>query len=288
MSANTVAKIIVNQIFYKYNFFKNLASDLGSNFMSKLSLAICEMFNMRKISSSSYAPSTQGSIERFNSFVHASLRRLLKTRSDWPSHLPAVQFAYNSTISKGHQFCPSFIYFCHESSSLLDLNLDVALENVNFNARFNLQEFINQAHYARELVKENILTSQASMKEYFDRTAKNIKYELNDLVLLHNTRSTHAQPKKLSQNFLGPFFIHEVLPNNAYRLVHFESGKTLKFPVNGRRLKLAHLPSESRIRSALPNRINNDIAQRIRERARGDDEYTPPGGGTVKHLSGNK
>ena len=52
MDANTVADIIVNQIFYEYNFFKNLASDLGSNFMSKLTLAICEMFGMRKVSSS--------------------------------------------------------------------------------------------------------------------------------------------------------------------------------------------------------------------------------------------
>ena len=72
-------------------------------------------------------------------------------------------------------------------SSFIDLwcsdILCIAVEKVNFNARFSLQEFINQAHYAREIVRKNILESQAEMKRYFDKSAKNIKYELNDLVL---------------------------------------------------------------------------------------------------------
>ena len=162
------------------------------------------------------------------------------------------------------------------------------MEKVNFNARFSLQEFINQAHYARELVRKNILESQAEMKRYFDKTAKNIKYELNDLVLLHNTRTTHGSPKKLSQSYLGPFFIHRVLPNNAYRLVHYQTGQELRFPVNGRRLKLAHLPSESRVRSNIPNRIDPSVAQNVMDRRQNNEHYVPPGGEEIEFHDEDK
>ena len=207
MEATTVARIIVNKIFYKYNFFKHLASDLGSNFMSKLVKAICDIFGMKKVSSSSYAPMSQGSIENHNKFIHASLRKLLNTKKNWNDYLAPIQYTYNSTISKGHDFSPSFLYFCHEPSSMFDLNLDIPLDTVNFNSRYNLQEFINQALYARQIAKSNIVESQAEMKQYFDKKAKNIKYEVNDIVLLHNTRNTYDLPRKLSQNFLGPFYI---------------------------------------------------------------------------------
>ena len=235
------------------------------------------MFGMKKVSSSAYSPSTQGSIERYNKFMHASLRKLLNTKKNWNDYLAPIQFTYNSTISKGHDFSPSFLYFCHEPSSMFDLNLDIKLDQVNFNSRYNLQEFINQALYARQIAKDNIIENQATMKQYFDKKTKNIKYKINDIVLLHNTRNTYDLPRKLSQNFLGPFYIHEVLPNNAYRLRHFATGKQVKFPVNSRRLKLAHLPSESRIRSLIPNRIDEQVAQAIRENQLDNQPYIPPG-----------
>ena len=64
--------------------------------------------------------------------------------------------------------------------------------------------------------------------------------------------------RKLEKNYSGLWYIYQILPHNAFRLINVDTGKILKYAVNAQRLKHAYLPKNSRIRSHIPNRMNPD------------------------------
>ena len=65
--AETVAKLLVEQIVCRHGIPEELLSDRGANFLSTLVQDICKILGVRKINTSGYHPQTDGLVERFNS-----------------------------------------------------------------------------------------------------------------------------------------------------------------------------------------------------------------------------
>ena len=84
----------------------------------------------------------------------------------------------------------------------------------------------------REEASANIKQSQRRQKKYHDAKIPDSSFNINDKVLLHNTRQTTRKGGKLEPKWSGPYNISAVLPKGAYRL---EGRKCI---VNGNRLKL--------------------------------------------------
>ena len=67
----------------------------------------------------------------------------------------------------------------------------------------------------------------------------NNKLKIGDKVLLHRTDLQNNLSAKLMEKWIGPFYIHNVLPNNVYKLRNMD-GKIIKGVIHGNRLKLFH------------------------------------------------
>ena len=97
--ASTVAKILVDRVICLHGCPLQILTDQGTNFESDLFQSICRLLAVDKIRTSPYKPSTNGNIERFHSTLHAMMAKLISSNQrDWDERLPAIAFAYRTSI----------------------------------------------------------------------------------------------------------------------------------------------------------------------------------------------
>jgi hypothetical protein len=89
----------------------------------------------------------------------------------------------------------------------------------------------------RMFALDNIIKRQQTVKKYFNKSVKNVKFKVNQKVLLwdstHADRGRHSKFQKL---WLGPFKITFVLGTNAYILKYLQE-RLLSYNTNGSHLK---------------------------------------------------
>lgn len=62
---------------------------------------------------SAYHPQSNGLTERFNQTLQTTLMKVVNdTQSDWDDHLPAVLFAYRTSIQKTTKLTPFEMMYC--------------------------------------------------------------------------------------------------------------------------------------------------------------------------------
>ena len=61
-----IAKLLVEEIISRHGVPRQLLSDRGPAFLSKLLLAVCDCMGIRKVNTSAYHPQSDGLVERFN------------------------------------------------------------------------------------------------------------------------------------------------------------------------------------------------------------------------------
>ena len=98
MKAESIAKVLVNEIITRHSAPKELLSDQGQNFLSKIVKAVCDYFKINKINTTPFNPKCDGLVEGF----HKCLCRMLASycnanQSNWDLYLPLVLFAYRTS-----------------------------------------------------------------------------------------------------------------------------------------------------------------------------------------------
>ena len=120
--ATTVAKVLVDDIFYEFAAPRRIHSDQGRNFESKLISEICKRFEAKKSRTSPYHPEGNGQCERFNRTLFGLLRQLSEEkRRKWHLYLKSLIAIYNMTPHSQSGFSPYFLLFGREPRLPLDL-----------------------------------------------------------------------------------------------------------------------------------------------------------------------
>ena len=96
-SAESCAKVLVNEVISRYGCPIEIHTDQGRNFQSKVFKTICNMLTIRKTRSSPKNPKCNGQIERFHSTLTAMIRAYIKDQTDWDLNLGCLAGAYRST-----------------------------------------------------------------------------------------------------------------------------------------------------------------------------------------------
>ena len=93
--AETVAKLLVEEVVYWYGAPEQLLSDWGSNLMSDVMANICHLLDIKKVNTSGYHPQTDGLVERFHQTLITMLSVYVqKHGQDWDRYLPCMLYAY--------------------------------------------------------------------------------------------------------------------------------------------------------------------------------------------------
>ncbi len=191
---------------------KQLISDRDRKFLSEFWKAIFSKLGVKLLYSTAYHPQTDGSSERTNQTVEIALRFWMSTLenvAEWPRTIPAIQSAYNNSISAPLGRSPN----------------EVA-------SGFSLNQPLDLGAYERELLPKDVARLEASdamafaqmnSKYYYDRKHHPQFFRRGDFALLRLHRgydipATALTGRKYGLQFVGPFRILERIGRLAYLL----------------------------------------------------------------------
>ena len=98
--AATVAEKLVSEFICRFGVPRELHSDQGTNFESKVFAEICKLLDIEKTCTTPLRPQSDGQVGRFNRTLVEMLRGKIKEdQKDWDLQLPACMMAYRSACS---------------------------------------------------------------------------------------------------------------------------------------------------------------------------------------------
>lgn len=123
-TANTIAKLLINEIIARHSAPIRLLSDQGRNFLSQVVKEVCNMFEIQKINTTAYHPQTNGLTERFNKALCTILSVYVnKYQNDWDEFLSWALFTYRVSEQNSTKFSPFELLYNRKAR--LPSNLDM-------------------------------------------------------------------------------------------------------------------------------------------------------------------
>ena len=230
----TAQKLI--QYISRHSCPESFLSDQGKNFQSDLLSELWEIFDIHKLRTTPYKPSTNGQTERINRTLAAMLTNYVnEEKNNWDEFLPLVQLAYNSAVHQSTKYSPFVLHYGRQPKLPYDLmshetSLDFYLSVDSYAA-----EVQRQIANAYATVKSNIEVAADINKIRHDRNVRAAIFKLNDYVWLLDTAKLKGVSKKLSHKFKGPYQIVAVIDEANYK-IRILNGKKSQI-VNKCRLK---------------------------------------------------
>ena len=204
--ADETAQVLYDQVFSRYGCPLSILTDRGSCFRSSLVTALCKLFRVKQIFTSSYHPQTNSRAENMNSIILKSLRIYCKDQTQWSAFLPAIAWAYGASTTTSHKFSPFEILFGTKMRAPIDTSV---LNDVRTSPNIDvyLQHMIPKIEMTREIAKQHMRDCNTNTQFYYDRNAAYPKYTIGQKVLLYDPVNKKGVCKKLKRKWCGPFFI---------------------------------------------------------------------------------
>ena len=100
-----MAKVLVEEFVSRYGICRQILTDQGTKFQSRLFQEIFRLLDIDRKHSTSFHPQTNGIQERFNRTIEDLLSKYIPANQrDWDEHLPLLLLAYRSSVHEStHQ-----------------------------------------------------------------------------------------------------------------------------------------------------------------------------------------
>ena len=202
--AQEVCEFLIQEVFCKLGGVRNVISDRGSVFRSSLVKDTIVRFGAKSCFSTAFHPQTSGLVERFNRTLQQMLSMYVAgNQRDWCEYLPLVVYAYNTSMQASSRYSPYYLIHGREPQFQSDLILNLNVNHISD----DMNERVNFHHRDVECALRNIRHAQTKQKRLYDKKAKNVSFERNDLVLIYKPRRITGVSLKLSRLYKGPFKI---------------------------------------------------------------------------------
>jgi hypothetical protein len=242
-----VAKVLYNGIFTIFGMPGSILSDRGHNFMSKLVSALCAIFQVTKLRTSSFHPQTNGICERQNSAL-AQCRRAYchENQENWTKYLRSIMMSLRMTLGlQTTGFSPFEILFGRNMKLPIDFSL-VPQQNILKAPMEHIKDIIKKIEVTRKIARENLQMVRDEMKEKHDQRVSDIELKRGQYVLLKHDHIAPDKKKKLEAKWTGPYYIISKLNHDTYVIGNCETQNGHSSPVNISRLKIYNDPRDIR------------------------------------------
>ncbi|UYV64395.1 K02A2.6-like [Cordylochernes scorpioides] len=228
-TAEEIADFFLQKVVLRHGAPKTVISDRGSCFLSKLFKGVLKICNTLHKKTTSYHPQTNGQTERMNRTLADMMAMYIDERhQNWDEILPFVTFAYNSSIQDTTGYSPYFLIHGREPLTFLDSTFDMPeLSKYKDYDEYvsNLLEIIEDA---KEISTSKTIARQNKSKQLYDRTHREVKYAINDLVLIWTPIRKVGRADKLQRRYVGPYqILRQTSPVN-YEVIEIAEGKRKK------------------------------------------------------------
>jgi transposase InsO family protein len=215
MDAEGLANVFLPHIVCRFGTPAGIVSDRGSLFTSEFWSSLCYQLKMKRKLSTAFHPQTDGQTERQNQVLEHYLRCYANhQQDDWVSLLPCAEFAYNATKHSSTGMSPFRALYGYEPS--LDGNVvdDVPGGEVPTGAR-RAEEVIQ----LRKTLTENLRRAIDSQAKWYNKKHTPREFAKGAWVLLSTKNLKLARPcRKMSERYIGPFLITDIIGRQAYKL----------------------------------------------------------------------
>ena len=255
--AETVARVVTEEMFLRFSPPEQLHSDQGRQFESLLVAEICKLLGVKKTRTTPYHPQGDGMVERFNRTLISLLSAAIQDHHhDWEEHLRATCMAYNTSEHSTTRFTPFFLMFSREARMPIDIMFGRPPETEGTSCSQYASQLRDKLESAYNVVRYHQQQSFQRQKNYYDKQVHGNPYQEGDLVWLHSSVVPSGQSRKFHQPWTGPFKVVRQLSDCTYR-IQGTTGQEKRIVVHFDRLKpycpRKDPPSDTEITTTTPS-----------------------------------
>ena len=205
-SAPTIAKLLVEKVICRHGVPKELLSDRGASFLSKLTAEIFKVMGIKKVNTTAYHPQSDGLEERFNRTLLDMLSKTVKAGGkDWDVRLPYLLFAYRSTVQPSTGESPFFLLYGRDPQLPTDMALLPPTVRHTMDVDDYKSRMLLDMSNAWKLAQENLEKAQGKQKHQHDKNTRDFKFAVRDRVFMHMPAIRSGPAYKLTRPYEGPY-----------------------------------------------------------------------------------
>lgn len=188
-TAQTVARILVNELFFKFGVCKRIHSDQGRCFEAEIIQQLCTIYRIKKSRTTAYHPQGNGQCERFNRTLHDLLRSLPPARKrKWPEYIRELVFSYNVTPHASTGYSPYFLMYGRDPYLPVDFLLGRG--NATPTTDLNMDRWIElhseKLQFAYSRAKAELQSNEDNRKRRHEAGKVDSELQIGDRVYLRN------------------------------------------------------------------------------------------------------
>lgn len=217
ITADTVAKLLVEEIALRYGLPAKILTDQAKNFRAKISKLVYKILQAKKLCTTPYHPKTDGLVEKFNGTLTKMLSHYVnENHTDWDEFIPFVLYAYRATKHTSTKYSPFELLFGRKPR----IPLEIALENETVKS-FDADDYFKNVTSGMKLLhdnaRENINKSQLTQKfNYDEHRGTPPKFEVGQKVMIFvEPRKKKSLTTKFLDKWSGPY---EIVENHGQTL----------------------------------------------------------------------
>ena len=213
-SAEGLARLFWDNVWKLHGLPESVVLDRGPQFAAELTKELNRMLGIKTKLSTVFHPQTDGQTERMNQEVEQYLRFFIEHRQkDWLEWLAMAEFAINNKVHTATKTSPFMANYRKELRMGGDIRRKGKVESAI--------EFAEKMKRVHEEAEAALRKTQEEMKRYADRGRKEAEnWKKGDRVLLSTKDLVFKErpTKKLTERYVGPYAIEEVVSSNAVKL----------------------------------------------------------------------
>ena len=205
--AETIAKILVEQVFSRYGIPLSLLTDQGKDVDGNLMRAVCDLLGIEKLRTSPYKPSTD-QVERLHRTLNTILGKTVASHQrDWDLRLSSAMAAYRASRHDATGYSPNMLMFGRESRMPVDIVYGTPdeLKVTSYDGYAGeMQERLTTAY---EEVWRELRKAAERNKRYYDVKVKPHRYVAGDWVYYYNPKKRPGKQDKWEKKYTGPYLV---------------------------------------------------------------------------------
>ena len=212
--ATTVARKLVYEIVARYGAFRELHSDQGTNFGSKVVLEVCPLFGIHKTRTSPYHPRSDGFIE----WSFRTLGRCLKaacreTKQEWDELVPLILMSYRATPQASTGVTPNMMMLGRQTRLPVQAMYGAPLgpEEEESTVSEYVAALQGGLRAAYRHARAGLQRAELHKKYDYDGKVQRREYQAGELVWIHDITLERTRGTKLQFPWFGPALITKVL-----------------------------------------------------------------------------
>ena len=212
--AEGLARLFRDNVSKLHGLPESVVSDRGPQFAADLMKELNRMLGIKTKLSTAFHPQTDGQTEQMNQELEQYLQIFVEHRQkDWPEWLASAEFAINNKTHTTTKMSPFMANYGKEMQMGGDIRKKGKVESA--------MEFVQRMKKVQEEAEAALKKTQEDMKKYADRERKEMEeWKKGDRVLLSTKDLVFKKrpTKKLTERYVGPYMIEEVVSTNAVKL----------------------------------------------------------------------